>query len=345
MPFRRWTSGLLNAVRSCASLPPAVAELRRATESAHGRIAAAQAQARAAAEAQMALLGTVASLSNRTVERVQHLSDVGFRVSSQWGEDGIIDWLVGKIPNLRPSFVEFGVENYTEANTRFLLQRHNWRGLIADGSQEHMAEVRGSDLTWRHDLTVVQRFIDTSNINGLFREHGFDGEIGLLSIDIDGQDYWVWQAIDCVNPQIIICEYNAVFGDLHAITVPADAQFDRTRAHHSNLYWGASIRAFEHLAAQRGFTLIGSNREGSNAFFVRNDLLPAIRERIADLSARPSLFRESRAPDSSLTYVRGTARAKAIEDMPVCDVRSGAVMPLKELGALYSPQWRQIMGA
>src|SRR5262249_19189120 len=148
-----------------------------------------------------------------------------------------------------------------------------WRGLIADNSEEAISAIKQTDLMWRYDLTVAQRFIDPANINGLFTEHGFTGELGLLSVDIDGQDYWVWRAIDVVAPQIVICEYNAVFGDLHAISVPPNPSFYRTAAHSSNLYWGASIKALEQLARSKGYTLVGSNLEGCNAFFVRDDLM------------------------------------------------------------------------
>ena len=287
------------------------------------------------------LFGTVAA--RLAPKEVNHISDAAFQVSSQWGEDGIIDWLIGRLPNPVPSFVEFGVEHYTEANTRFLLQHRNWRGLIADGSTEAITAIRQTDLMWRYDLTAVHRFIDPGNINGLFSENGFTGEIGLLSVDIDGQDYWVWKAIDVVKPQIVICEYNAVFGDLHAISVPSNPSFDRTAAHTSNLYWGSSIGAVEYLARSKGYTLVGSNLEGCNAFFVRDDLMTHYAV-IKDRSAKPSLYRESRRPDSSLSYIRGRARADVIGSMPVCAVETGFEFPLRDLGDLYSEKWLRAMG-
>jgi hypothetical protein len=248
----------------------------------------------AVAASKMLLLGTLASFNVRSLTKVHHISDAGFRVFSQWGEDGIIEWLLS--PKLEPSFVEIGVGNYSDANTRFLLRRHNWRGLIVDCNEKDVAEIRRTELMWRYDLTAVHRFIDASNIDDVFSENDYLGEIGLLSIDIDGQDYWIWKRIEAVNPQIVICEYNAVLGDLHPITVPLDADFNRTHAHPSNLYWGASIVAIQRLARDRAYTLIGSNREGCNAFFVRDDLLPALDGCIQDHTPKPSLFREPRLP-------------------------------------------------
>ena len=114
------------------------------------------------------------------------------------------------------SFIEFGVESFAEANTRFLIENRGWRGLVLDGNKDYMEALRKDALYWRHDLTAVPAFITAENINGLIRDADFAGSIGILSVDIDGNDYWVLEAIDCVDPAIIICEINGVFGDLRA---------------------------------------------------------------------------------------------------------------------------------
>ena len=292
------------------------------------------------------LAGTQAAIAVSALENLPYLGAAGFRVFSQWGEDGIIEWLVSKLPMLRQSFVEFGVEQYTEANTPFLLQHRNWRGLIADISKESMDGVRGSDLMWRHDLRVAHMQITRANIDSLFTDHGFAGEIGILSIDIDGNDYWVWEAIAVSNPGIIICEYNGLFGDVHPISVPPDDNFYRTDKHFSNLYWGMSIKAAIHLADSRGYTLIGSNTEGCNAFFVRNDLAPLVANRVADRRPRPPLFRESRDAQGALTYLSGAARLDAIASMPVVDVVTGQQGPISAYrDTIYSEHWSELMGS
>ena len=128
-----------------------------------------------------------------------------------------------------PSFIEFGVETYRESNTRFLLVKDNWRGLVIDGSETNVASIRALSEYWRHDLTAVASFITRDNINDLFADAGFTGEVGLLSIDIDGNDYWVWEAIDVVSPVIVVVEYNSVFGPEAQVTVPYAADFTPAR--------------------------------------------------------------------------------------------------------------------
>jgi hypothetical protein len=105
------------------------------------------------------LQGRIAAMQIGAREKIGHLGEVEFRVCSQWGEDGIIEWLCQRIPNISRSFVEFGVENFAEANARFLLENRGWRGLVMDGSATHMASLRQDALYWRHDLTAVAAFI------------------------------------------------------------------------------------------------------------------------------------------------------------------------------------------
>jgi hypothetical protein len=289
------------------------------------------------------LQGKLACNAARSLSQLSHLSDAEFRVYSQWGEDGILEWLLQRLPISSPAFVEFGVENYSEANTRFLLVNRNWKGLIMDGSAEHMQAVRSKDIYWRHDLTALCAFIDRQNINALIAKSGFSGRIGVLSVDIDGNDYWVWQAIDVVDADIVICEYNAVFGDLYPITIPYRPDFHRTTAHSSNLYWGASIAALRFLARQKGYELAGSNKAGTNAFFVREDLFPRVTAAVACMDALPSLLRESRDPNGHLSFVSGLDRSNRIGAMPVVRVDTGDNVPLETLGPLYSRNWLSAM--
>jgi hypothetical protein len=289
------------------------------------------------------LAGETAARHVRAQARLHDLWDAEFRVWSQWGEDGIIEWLVHQLDRIPETFVEFGVENYRESNTRFLLQHRNWRGLVIDGSQEHVEYIRRDKISWRHDLTAVESFITCENINPIISGAGFAGETGILSIDIDGVDYWVWEAIECISPHIIVVEYNSVFGDLLPLTVPYTPDFTRTRAHHSNLYYGLSIRAAQHLARERGYTLVGTNRTGSNAFFVRNDRASGILERLEVVHDRPSRFRESQGIDGKLTFTPPARRAAMVADLPVVDVFTKAQMRLGQAGELFSPRWQALL--
>jgi len=166
-----------------------------------------------------------------------------FKVFSQWGDDGIIQFLVSYLDIPTKTFIEFGVEDYSESNTRFLLINNNWKGVVLDGNPKDIQYIQEDEIYWRHDLTAKQVFVTAENINQVIKESGFTGEIGLLHIDIDGNDYWVWKSIEVVNPIIVIVEYNSVFGMDRAITVPYNPSFDRTEAHYTNLYFGASLKA------------------------------------------------------------------------------------------------------
>jgi hypothetical protein len=161
----------------------------------------------------------------------------------------------------------------------------------------------------------------------------------LLSVDIDGNDYWVWQAIEVVRPVVVVCEYNAVFGDRHRISVPYQADFQRTRAHHSNLYFGSSLPALIHLGEQKGYRFVGTNSSGCNAFFVREERVAEVVGALDEVRSYPSRFREARDASGQLTFARGAQRAEAIRHLPVFDFSSEQTRPLAELGDLYSPAW------
>jgi len=285
------------------------------------------------------LQGRIAGRQLSTCERIGSLADAEFRVSSQFGDDGIIEWLCQKIPVVSRSFVEFGVESFAEANTRFLIENRGWRGLVMDGNEEYMRDLRGQALYWRHDLTAVAAFITAENINALIREHGFAGELGILSIDIDGNDYWVLDAIDCVDPAIVICEINGVFGDLRAITVPYRPDFQRFDAHYSGQYFGCSLAAVKTLCESRGYSFIGTNSNGVNAFFVRHGLAGPVFDSLLEVRAWPPRHRDSRGIDGRLDFVRGLARRDLIADMPVVELTSNRLVPLMELYPLYSDRF------
>jgi hypothetical protein len=258
------------------------------------------------------------------------LRDVEFRVHSQFGDDGVIQYLFSRIPAVR-SFVEFGVEDYTEANTRFLLVHDDWRGLILDGRPDLDAVVSAQGLPMLHDLEIRSAFITAENINELLLGAGFSGEIGLLSIDIDGNDYWVWKAITCVDPQVVVVEYNAVFGPDRALTIPYDPAFTRQAAHHSWLYFGASLGALCRLAETRGYAFVGCTSAGNNAYFVRKDLAAPFRVLTAEEGFVDSRFRESRDEQGRMDRLKGSARLAAIAHLPVLDLETGSIHPLKEL--------------
>ncbi|CAN5142899.1 hypothetical protein BH23GEM2_BH23GEM2_23450 [soil metagenome] len=277
------------------------------------------------------MVGQMHSARVADLTGVTSLAQVEFGVYSQWGEDGIIDYLTLRTEIPRPFFVEFGVEDYREANTRFLLRNRNWSGLVMDGSDKHVNAIRADPLYETNDIQAVAAFVTAENINELISAAGVSGDIGLLSIDIDGNDYWVWKALEVISPRIVVCEYNSLFGDTHAVTVPYDPVFDRRRAHHSTLYFGASLTALRDLAADKGYAFVGCNSAGGNAFFVRNDCagpFAALQQSAGFVAGK---FRESRSPDGARTFLSGSARQMEIADCVVTELRQGRRVRLREL--------------
>ena len=240
-------------------------------------------------------LGQIQAHLNSKRENISSLQDVEFQVFSQWGDDGIIQYLIGKIDLKNKTFIEFGVENYRESNTRFLLINNNWSGLVIDGSKGNIDHIKYDMISWAYDLHATHAFITKDNINSLissFLQEGYDKEIGILSIDIDGNDYWVWEQIEVVNPAIVIVEYNALFGKEKMWSIPYKEDFYRLDAHKSYQYWGASLKAFCELADKKGYYFIGCNGNGNNAYFVRKDKIGNLKPVTCEEGFVESKFRE-----------------------------------------------------
>lgn len=124
-----------------------------------------------------------------------------------------------------------------------------------------------------HAVTAVKHRVTRETVNALLDQHGYTGELDLLSIDIDGVDYWVWEALTACRARVVVAEYNWLFGPDRAVTVPYNAEFDLAEMA-TRGYRGASLRALLHLGARKGYRLVATERV--NAFFVRNDIAPEI---------------------------------------------------------------------
>ena len=265
------------------------------------------------------ILSTLNSQKNAT-----KLSDYEWKIFSQWGEDGIIDFLVSEVSIVNKTFIEFGVENFSESNCRYLLMKSDWNGFVIDSSQKNIKKLKNSYYFWKYDLQAFVAFIDINNINELLIKSGFERDLGILSIDIDGNDYHILNKIDCFDPRIIICEFNPLFGNDRKITVPYDPKFYRTRKHYSNLYWGASINALRSLLTKQDYTLVGTGMQGGNAYFIKNSLMT---DRLRILAKNPFCFnfnwRESRDINGNLNFLRAELRYKEIKGMNVLNVETG----------------------
>jgi hypothetical protein len=255
---------------------------------------------------------------------------VGFKVFSQFDEDGIIQYLIHRLPIKSKTFIEFGVENYEESNTRFLLLNDHWQGMVLDARASDIRYIQQDRIYWQYDLQARCTWITRENIDALLQSAGFGEDVGLLSIDIDGNDYWIWEAIQSIRPAIVVVEYNSLLG-LRPIAVPYREDFDRADAHYSNLYYGASLGALHHLAQKKGYLLLGSNIWGHNAFFVRADIAGEFRGLELREAYVASKFRESRDEVGRLTYVRGNDRLRLIEELPVVEVVTGETTKLRDV--------------
>lgn len=197
------------------------------------------------------------------------LEQYGYKVFSQNDEDGIIAGIFNRIGMTNKIFIEFGVQNGLECNTHYLLF-HDWKGLWIEGSPKYCGEILEKFRTVINSgqLKIANEFIMRENINDIFVDNGFSGEIDLLSIDIDGNDYHIFEAITSVNPRVVIIEYNAKF--------PPDCywvmQYDEKYIWDGSDKQGASLKALNSLAIEKGYQLVGTNYNGVNAFFVRQDL-------------------------------------------------------------------------
>lgn len=282
------------------------------------------------AETTLLLLGKQMAWQVAAMPANIDLRRVGFKVFSQFDEDGIIQYLINKLPIKNKTFIEFGVENFEESNTRFLLMNDHWQGMVLDASAPDIRYIQQDKIHWQYDLQAKCTWITRDNINPLLEESGFGEDVGLLSIDIDGNDYWIWEAIESIRPRIVIIEYNSLFG-LRPISIPYQENFSRSASHFSNLYYGSSLGALQHLGTKKGYLLLGSNVLGHNAFFIRSDIAGEFRGLELNEAYVESKFRESRDPRGQLSYVRGNDRIQLIKDMPVVQVVSGQTGKIKDL--------------
>lgn len=261
-----------------------------------------------------------------------NLHQAELQVFSQFGEDGIIQYLVSKVPIGSRRFVELGVGDYRESNTRFLLQKDAWEGLAVDARRLHLAFIESTPIRWRHRLYGRSAFLDADNVNQVIADAGFDGDVGLLSIDIDGNDYWVLKALDVVSPRIIVAEYNAVFGPTAAATIPYDPCFGQHVGHPSGVYFGASLAALCHLLSAKGYQLVGCGSAGVNAFFVRQELAGELPCLEASDGWVPS---QHRLPMDPATYLNRAdldrQRLRLVADLPVYDVLTDKVVSVADL--------------
>jgi len=226
------------------------------------------------------------SLMRTNPEVLPALSDVRFDVFSPEGEDGILLYIFGLLGFKSRRCVDIGGAGITVSNTANLVVHHDFQCLLLDGNPRATARTATAYRRYRpsHSPMCVTSWITSENINSLLIEYGMAGQIDLLSIDLDGIDWWILDALAVTRPRVLIVEYQDILGADRSWTVPYRPNFSihdyPVNAGGNYNYCGASLRAFVNLLTPRGYRLVGCNRNGYNAFFVdaldAGDLLPEV---------------------------------------------------------------------
>jgi hypothetical protein len=291
---------------------------------------------RAIRQSETALINSGRVLINSQMSLTStNVNDYEFKIFSQWGEDGIIQYLTRSIDIENHTFIEFGIEDFCESNCRFLMMKDFWHGFVIDGSKKNIDTLRSSYFFFQYELNSCCSFIDRNNINGLIEASGFSKFPGIISIDLDGVDFHIFEAMKDWRPSIYIFEYNSNFGKEAPVTVPYDPAFVRRAKHWSNQYWGASLPAFDHLAKSRGYSIVGVNSAGSNAFYVRDDLLnDRVKPTTVDACFRNMSFRDSRDRTGKLTFADASTRLDLMANMPLVNVVTGEQICVSDLPKL-----------
>lgn len=269
---------------------------------------------------------------------VKNLSDLDYKIFSQNGEDGILDYIVECLKIKKPNFIEIGVGDYTESNTRFIFETRSLRGLVIDCLPDLKNKINQNIKSWKGELSIEENFVSTDNILDILNKNNFYST-DLLSIDIDGIDYWILEKIKKNYSKIVILEYNSIFGNNIEVTIPNIKNFNRTSYHFSNLCYGMSIKAAINLMDKKNYYFLGTNNLKNNAFFVsknfpKSEFFPRLEiENINDTTN--SFLTESRDKDGKLNFIKGKNKIKEILGCEVIDL-SNSKYELKKLNQILN---------
>jgi len=164
--------------------------------------------------------------------------------------------------------------------------------------------------------------------------------LGLFSLDIDGNDYWILKQIN-IKSDLIVCEYNPIFGDIHELTIPYEKNFDRDKKHYSKLFFGCSIQALIKLMKKKGYIFLGTNSEGMNAFFVNKKKFSYLRKKIRKTKIFFPTIKEGRNKDLKLNFKKFFENLHLIKNQEVFDIKKKKNIKLSEIHNLYSNEWKK----
>ena len=270
-------------------------------------------------------------------DKYKNLNDLDYKVYSQNGEDGIIDYLLSCLNIDKPKFVEVGIGDYSECNSRFIYEKTSPNGLVIDCLENLEIKVSKNIKLWKGNLKVVEKKVTSKNILDILKENSFLNEIDLFSLDIDGVDYWILRELPNKFSKIAVLEFNPNFGPNLEITVPNIENFNRTNYHYSNLCFGASLKAIINLMKSKGFVFMGVNKNCINAFFVNIDEIKKINLEKPDdknlSSFTNSNYRESRSIDGNLTFLTDENKINEICECEVINLanQSNKKVKIKDL--------------
>jgi hypothetical protein len=235
----------------------------------------------------------------RRIERItsaaQHLDERAargltafeYQLFSQNGEDGVLAEILRRIGTVNAVFVEFGIEQGKEGNCIALADIAGWSGLFMEANPALFGYL-ASKYRPNPAVQTVQTMVTPDNILSLLASAGIPSEPDVMSIDVDGADFWIWSALEPVRPRIVIIEYNSAIDQDTAVTQPLDGS-----AWQGTDYFGSSLAALELLAARRGYRLVHCDLAGVNAFFVRSELCRDLPERSDVIRRGPNYFLSS----------------------------------------------------
>jgi hypothetical protein len=269
-------------------------------------------------------------------ERISDLTETEVKIFSQNGEDGIIHYLASRLRLNSKNFVEIGVGNYRESNTRYLYNKYHPKGLIVDCIEDMKEKVKPFVNLWKGDLRICNKKINSDNILDILNKE-CDYEIDIFSLDIDSIDYWVIEKLKKNISKIFVAEYNPVFGAELEVTVPNIPGFERNKYHYSNLCYGMSLKALINLMDSKNYYFIGTNLQKINAFFISKDF--SKKEFFNNIKIKKlenyinSNIRDSRDKNYNLNYLSGNKKFKEIEDCNVINLKNNKnkLIKLKDL--------------
>ena len=268
------------------------------------------------------------------LKKIDYIEEVFYKVFSQNGEDGIIQYLLYSLKINTPKFLEIGTEDYSESNTRYIYETCSTDGLIIDGYKNLEETISKFLPLYKGNLKIINKLIESDSIIEILEKNNFIKDLDIFSIDIDSVDYWIIKELPNKISKIFIAEYNPYFGPDLEITVPNIKNFNRTDYHFSNLCWGSSLKAIINILKEKGFSFIGVNDLKNNAFFVLNEYLNLIslnppKKNLCNYTN--AKYREGRDIEGKLTYHSPYDVMNIIKNCEVFDLKDNQIKKVSDL--------------